>query len=58
VRELASLCPSIQTLTVGKNFTTEHHQGYTTGLVVRFADAEGLKAYQEHPAHVAVVKVR
>lgn len=46
--------PGILSISAGVNFSARA-QGYTHGLVVRFADRAGLDAYQPHPAHQDVV---
>jgi hypothetical protein len=55
LRGLPALLPEILELTVGENFT-ERSQGFTHGLVVRFADRAGLESYGPSEAHQRVVK--
>lgn len=50
---LAQTVPAVQRLVVGKNFT-DRAQGYTHGLLVTVADRAALKAYNDHPEHMAV----
>ena len=50
VRALQDAMPGIIEVQVGKNMSTSN-QGYTHGFVMRFVDAEHLKAYAPHPAH-------
>jgi hypothetical protein len=52
---LKELLPEILDLTIGENFT-ERSQGFTHGLVVRFADKSGLESYGPSDAHQYVVK--
>ena len=53
VRALQDAIPGIIEIQVGKNMST-YNQGYTHGFVMRFVDAEHLKAYAPHPAHQVV----
>ena len=46
VRALQDAIPGIIEIQVGKNMST-YNQGYTHGFVMRFVDAEHLKAHQE-----------
>ncbi len=55
LRGLKALLPEILELTIGENFT-DRSQGYTHGLVVRFADKAGLESYGPSDAHQYVVK--
>jgi hypothetical protein len=55
LRGLKKLLPEILDLTIGENFT-ERSQGFTHGLVVRFADKAGLETYGPSEAHQYVVK--
>jgi hypothetical protein len=58
VAELMALkgkVPSILDISAGPNFS-ERNQGFEYGLVVRFADRQGLDIYQVHPAHQAIVQ--
>jgi hypothetical protein len=47
--------PSILDISAGPNFS-DRNQGFEYGLVVRFADRQGLDSYQVHPAHQQVVQ--
>lgn len=51
---LKKTVPSIQDISAGPNFS-DRNQGYEYGLVVRFADRQGLDAYQIHPDHQRLV---
>jgi hypothetical protein len=53
--ELKEKVPGILYLSCGPNFT-DRSQGYTHGLVVRFADRAALEAYGPHPEHQRVVQ--
>ncbi len=53
VRALQDTIPGIIEVQVGENMST-YNQGYTHGFVMRFVDAEHLKAYAPHPAHQVV----
>ncbi len=53
VRALQDAIPGIIEVQVGENRST-YNQGYTHGFVMRFVDAEHLKAYAPHPAHQVV----
>ena len=53
LESLRDLVPGILALHTGKNFT-DRAQGFTHGLLVTFASKETLRAYAEHPQHVAV----
>lgn len=55
LRGLSALLPEILDLSIGENFT-ERSQGFTHGLVVRFADRAGLESYGPSEAHQYVVK--
>jgi hypothetical protein len=55
LRELPAVIPDIKSVQVGKNVSVLP-QGYTYGLVMHFEDADGLKAYINHPAHDAIAK--
>ena len=55
LRGLKAQLPYILDLSVGTNYT-DRGQGFTHGLVVRFADKAGLEAYGPSDAHQAVVK--
>lgn len=55
LRELPSKIDGIVDLTCGDNFSNRS-QGFTHGLVVRFADRAALDAYGPHPEHQAVVQ--
>jgi hypothetical protein len=46
--------PSILDISAGPNFA-DRNQGYEYGLVVRFADRQGLESYQVHPDHQKIV---
>lgn len=46
--------PSILDISAGPNFS-DRNQGFEYGLVVRFADRQGLDAYQVHPDHQSIV---
>jgi hypothetical protein len=54
LRGLKTQIPGILDLSTGVNFSARA-QGYTHGLVVRFADRAALDVYQPHPAHQDVV---
>lgn len=57
VTELMALkgkVPSILDISAGPNFS-DRNQGFEYGLVVRFADRQGLDAYQVHPDHQQIV---
>jgi Stress responsive A/B Barrel Domain len=53
VQALQQAIPGIVIVQVGKNMSN-NNQGYTYGFVMRFVDAEHLKAYAPHPAHQRV----
>ena len=53
VRALQDAIPGIIEVQVGENRST-YNQGYTYGFVMRFVDAEHIKAYAPHPAHQVV----
>ncbi len=55
LRGLVEAVPGILQLSCGENFS-DRARGFTHGLVVRFDDRTALAAYQEHPAHQAVVR--
>jgi heme-degrading monooxygenase HmoA len=55
VQDLQETIPGIVETRVGKNLSV-NHQGYVYGFVMRFVDAEHLKAYAPHPAHQVVSK--
>jgi heme-degrading monooxygenase HmoA len=55
VQGLQETIPGIVETRVGKNLSV-NHQGYVYGFVMRFVDAEHLKAYAPHPAHQVVSK--
>jgi len=55
VQNLQQHIPGIVETQAGKNLSATH-QGYTYGFVMRFTDAEHLKAYAPHPAHQVVSK--
>lgn len=46
--------PVITEISVGKNVTARTN--HTHGLLVKFAKAEDLPTYSDHPEHLAVVK--
>ena len=50
VQALKDAIPGIVDVQAGKN-SSGNHQGYTYGFVMRFIDAEHLKAYTPHPKH-------
>ncbi len=52
--DLRSRIPSIRDISAGANFC-DRSKGYDYGLVVRFADRQGLDEYQVHPDHQKVV---
>ena len=54
LRSLRESADGIVDLTTGPN-TSDRSQGFSHGLVVRFADQEALEAYLPHPAHQKVV---
>ncbi|MCX5889775.1 MAG: Dabb family protein [Deltaproteobacteria bacterium] len=47
--------PECRQLEVGVNLV-QSYRSYDLSLVVRFDSLEGFQAYQNHPAHVEVVK--
>ena len=53
VQALKQAIPGIIDVQGGKN-RSNYNQGYTYGFIMRFVDAEHLKAYASHPAHQAV----
>jgi hypothetical protein len=53
LKALVGKVPVIQALKIGRNFT-DRAQGYTHGLIVTVNCPNCLKAYLEHPEHVAV----
>jgi len=53
VQDLQESIPGIVETRVGKNLSM-NRQGYVYGFVMRFVDAEHLKAYVPHPAHQVV----
>src|SRR5207302_6568991 len=53
VRALQDTIAGIIDVQVGKNLS-DYNQGYIYGFVMRFVDAEHLKAYAPHPAHQVV----
>ncbi len=53
VQALQQAIPGIVDVQAGKNMSNSN-QGYTHGFVMRFVDAEHLKAYAPHPAHQVV----
>jgi hypothetical protein len=53
VQTLKQAIPGIVDVQTGKNLSS-YNQGYTHGFVMRFVDAEHLKAYAPHPAHQRV----
>jgi antibiotic biosynthesis monooxygenase (ABM) superfamily enzyme len=55
VQGLQKDIPGIIETQAGANLSS-HNQGYTYGFVMRFVDAEHLKAYAPHPAHQVVSK--
>jgi hypothetical protein len=55
VRKLQQHIAGILETQVGKNLA-ENLQGFSYGFVMRFVDAEHLKAYATHPAHEVVSK--
>ena len=55
IRALRDEVPSTVDLTVGEDFSGRSG-GYTHAIFARFQDAEGLREYMEHPAHLAVVE--
>jgi hypothetical protein len=55
MRALRDEVPSTVDLTVGEDFSGRSG-GYTHALFARFEDADGLREYMEHPAHLAVVE--
>ncbi len=52
LKGLQQAIPGILEITVGANFS-ERSQGFTHGLLVRFADRAALDTYIPHPAHEA-----
>ncbi len=55
IRALRDEVPSTVDLSVGEDFSGRSG-GYTHALFARFEDAEGLREYMGHPAHLAVVE--
>jgi hypothetical protein len=55
IRGLRADVPSTIDLSVGEDFSGRSG-GYTHALLARFEDRAGLRAYMEHPAHLAVVE--
>jgi len=55
LKDLAQRIGAIRELTCGKN-TSDQSQGFTHGLLVRFACAADLEAYITHPEHQRVVE--
>ena len=55
IRALKDQVASTVDLSVGEDFSGRSG-GYTHALFARFEDAEGLREYIEHPAHLAVVE--
>jgi len=55
LRALKGKIPGIVDLSCGANFS-DRANGYTHGLVVRFADRSALEAYGPHPDHQRVVQ--
>jgi len=55
LRKLKGKIPGIVDLSCGANFS-DRANGYTHGLVVRFADRSALGAYGPHPEHQRVVQ--
>jgi hypothetical protein len=55
LRGLKGKIDAIVDLSCGANFS-ERGQGYTHGLVVRFADRAALNVYISHPEHQRVVQ--
>ncbi len=54
LRGLKEKVSGVLDLSAGRTFVPERGQGYTVGLVVRFADRAGLAGYGPHPEHVPV----
>jgi len=50
VRALRDAIPGIVDVQAGKNLSS-YNQGYTYGFVMKFVDAEHLKADAPHPTH-------
>ncbi|AHY46248.1 Stress responsive A/B Barrel Domain [Rubrobacter radiotolerans] len=55
LRALREEVPNVRDLTAGRDFSGRSGE-YTHALFVRFDDAEALKSYATHPAHLAVVE--
>jgi len=55
LRALEGVVPTLRGLTVGAD-VVQAARSYDIGLIARFDDLAGLKAYREHPEHVAVAK--
>lgn len=53
VQALQDAILGIVDVQAGKNLS-DFNQGYTYGFVMKFVDAEHLKAYAPHPAHQSV----
>lgn len=54
-RDLREQVPGVVDLSAGENFS-ERAGGYTHGLFARFRTADDLRAYIEHPDHLALVE--
>lgn len=54
LKALKGQIPEIIDLSAGQTFTPERGQGFSIGLVVRFANKEGLAVYGPHPQHQPV----
>jgi len=52
---LRGAVPGVVSITAGPNFT-DRAEGMTHGLLVTLESRAALKAYAEHPAHVAVAE--
>jgi hypothetical protein len=54
VQALRQSIRGIISVQAGPNLNFSNNKGYTYGFVMQFLDAEYLKAYGPHPAHLAV----
>lgn len=54
LRGLPAQIPQLQALEVGAD-VVQGERSYDLALIASFADLEAMKAYQVHPAHVAVL---
>lgn len=54
IRAFQGVVPGLLQTHVGQNLS-ERNQGYTFGGVMHFTDRAAFKAYEIHPAHLALV---